>query len=240
VKPGQAALYRKIPIAYVWDDHDYGPNDSDASSPGREAARIAFRETVPHYDSVQSGDAPINHAFTIGRVRFVLTDSRSERTDATMLGADQIQWLIDELISASQTHALVVWGNPVPWIVEPREGGDSWSGFPDERLRIADALASAGVDNLVMLSGDAHIVALDDGTNSDYSTDRVGGFPVLHAAALDRPGGAKGGPYTQGPVEGGGQYGLVQVDDDGDTIAVTLSGHTWDGEILVEQTFRFD
>ena len=28
-QPNQAALYRNVPVAYVWDDHDYCGNDSD-------------------------------------------------------------------------------------------------------------------------------------------------------------------------------------------------------------------
>ncbi len=66
------------------------------------------------------------------------------------------------------------------------------------------------------------------------------GFPVLHAAALDRPGNVKGGPYSNGEFPGGGQYGMVDIVDDGDGILVTLSGHTWDGDELVAQTFSFD
>ena len=31
-QPAQAALYSRVPIAYVWDDHDYGPNDYTAAS----------------------------------------------------------------------------------------------------------------------------------------------------------------------------------------------------------------
>ena len=120
-EPGQAALYRQVPIAYVWDDHDYGPNDGDSTSPSRPAARQVYREVVPHA-GVEPGDAPINQAFTIGRVRFVMTDSRSERTDDSMLGDEQLAWLIDELTESSRTHALVVWVNPVPWIVEARRG----------------------------------------------------------------------------------------------------------------------
>ncbi len=42
--------------------------------------RQAYREVVPHYPLVHAGDGPINQAFTIGRVRFVLTDNRSERS----------------------------------------------------------------------------------------------------------------------------------------------------------------
>jgi membrane-associated phospholipid phosphatase len=238
-EPGQAALYRQVPIAYVWDDHDYGPNDGDSTSPSRPAARQVYREVVPHA-GVEPGDAPINQAFTIGRVRFVMTDGRSERTDDSMLGEAQLAWLLDELTTASRTHALVVWVNPVPWIVEPREGGDNWSGFADERRIIANVIAEADIDNLMMVSGDAHMVALDDGSNSDYSSDGGAGFPVFHAAPLDRPGSIKGGPYSDGAFDGAGQFGLLDIDDDGDTISVTTTGTNWEGEILVQRTFTFD
>lgn len=238
-EPGQAALYRQVPIAYVWDDHDYGPNDGDSTSPSRPAARQVYREVVPHA-GVEPGDAPINQAFTIGRVRFVMTDNRSERTDDSMLGDRQRDWLIEELTESSRTHALVVWVNPVPWIVEAREGGDNWSGFAPERTVIADAIARAGIDNLIMVSGDAHMVALDDGTNSDYSTSGGASFPVFHAAPLDRPGSIKGGPYSDGAFDGSGQFGLLDIADEGDTISVTTTGVNWNGDVLVERTFTFD
>lgn len=238
--PGQAALYRDVPIAYVWDDHDYGGNDADASSPSRGAARTAYRTAVPSYP-VAAGDAPINQAFTIGRVRVVMTDNRSERTATTMLGEAQVQWLIDELTTASRTHAVVLWVNPLPWIAAAEPGEDTWAGYAEERARIADALAAAEVRNLVMLSGDAHMVAIDDGTNSGYAADGSPGFPVLHAAALDRPGNVKGGPYSEGTFPGGGQYGLVDIaDDGGDVVTVRLSGWRWDGTPLAQLTVRID
>ncbi|MGH8875955.1 MAG: hypothetical protein ACRD0P_01200, partial [Stackebrandtia sp.] len=49
-QPNQAALYRDVAIQYVWDDHDFGPNDSDTTSPGRENVCKVFRERVPHYE----------------------------------------------------------------------------------------------------------------------------------------------------------------------------------------------
>jgi hypothetical protein len=111
--PAQAALYRSVPIAYVWDDHDYGPNNADAAAPTRQAARTAYATYVPHYPRPAPGQA-VYQAFTIGRVRFILTDNRSERTAATMLGPRQLAWLQQELTSASGSHALVVWINPDP------------------------------------------------------------------------------------------------------------------------------
>ncbi len=239
-QPGQAALFSSVPTAYVWDDHDYGPNDSDASSPSRAAVSTAYRLAVPHYGVDPDVERPIAQAFTVGRVRFVLSDTRSHRTPSSMLGDDQHRWLIDELTTASKNHAVVVWVNPTPWIGTDVVG-DDWSAYPEERTSIADALAAAGVENLVMVSGDAHMVAIDDGTNSGYAKDGSPGFPVLHAAALDRPGSVKGGPYSHGAFPGSGQYGLLEIDDDGgSTIGVRLSGRTWTEDELVELNLAID
>ena len=237
--PAQAALYRALPVAYIWDDHDYGPNNADATSPSRDAARSAYRQAVPHHPLAAGQEGGIYHAFTMGRVRFVLTDTRSERTETSMLGRRQLAWLLDEIGTASRTHAVVVWVNPDPWIAPADPARDDWGGYAGERRRIADAIAEAGTDNLVMLSGDAHMVALDDGTNSDYSTSGGGGgFPVLHAAALDRPGRVKGGPYSDGTFPGGGQFGVLSVHDDGGAdVTVDLAGRDWTGAVLVERSF---
>jgi membrane-associated phospholipid phosphatase len=230
--PAQAALYRSVPVAYVWDDHDYGPNDADAGSPARPAARTAYRTYVPHYPLPDPG--AIYQAFTVGRVRFVMVDTRSERTATSMLGAAQLAWLERELVTASRSHALVVWVNPDPWVAAAAPGADNWGGYPEERRRIADLIAEAGIDNLVMLSGDAHMVAIDDGANTDYSTGGGAGFPLLHAAALDRPGSRKGGPYSEGAFPGAGQFGTLTVTDDGgSSVGVELAGRNWRGEVLV-------
>ncbi|MBC6445889.1 alkaline phosphatase D family protein [Actinokineospora xionganensis] len=235
--PAQAALYRSVPIAYVWDDHDYGPNDADASAPTRAAARAAYDRYVPHYPLASGPGEAINQAFTLGRVRFVLTDTRSERTAATMLGERQLAWLRQELVTASHTHAVVVWVNPDPWIAPADPTGDDWGGYAQERRVVADTIAEAGIRNLVMVSGDAHMVAIDDGTNTDYSTSGYPGFPLLHAAALDRPGGVKGGPYSEGAFPGAGQFGTLTVTDAGASVAVTLTGRDWRGEVLAEHRF---
>ncbi|WP_280300192.1 phosphatase PAP2 family protein [Nocardia neocaledoniensis] len=234
--PGQSAFYRGGPVAYVWDDHDYGPNDAGADAPGRSASRVAFDTVVPHYPFV-APEGTVNQAFTIGRVRFVMTDDRSGATSDSVLGAAQREWLVDELVRSSRTHALVVWGNSLPWIGAADPGGDGWPGHPEERQYIADAIATAGIRNLMMVGGDAHMVAIDDGTNSDYSAQGGGGFPVLQAAALDRPGSVKGGPYSHGVFPGGGQYGVVDIADDGGHVTVTLTGKRWDGTTLTRMTF---
>ncbi|RPI25730.1 MAG: alkaline phosphatase family protein [Actinobacteria bacterium] len=238
IQPAQAALYTSVPIAYTWDDHDYGPNDAGGDSPSRDAALASYRRFVPHYPFPLPGDdAPIAQAFTVGRVRFILTDTRSARDPArgTVLGAEQLDWFLGELLQASRHHAAVVWVNSIPWIGEPQPGADDWSGFPAERETIASFIAQNGISNLMMLAGDAHMVAIDDGSNNGY-----GGFPVVHAGALDRPGSLKGGPYSEGAFPGGGQFGLLTVDDHGgDSVQITVAGYDWEGTELTSLHLGF-
>ena len=233
--PAQSELYSSVPSAWVWDDHDFGDNDSNASSPSRDAVSVAYRTAVPHWAVDPDPAAPINQAFTVGRVRVVTTDTRSHRTSETMLGPAQEAWLIDELRSASESHALVVWANPAPWNVPAMPGTDQWGGFPEERRRIANAIAAANITNLVMISGDWHTAAIDDGTNTSYADDGTPGFPLVHAAPLDRPGRALGAgqSFSHGVFTNAGQFGTIRVlDDGGPSIDVTLSAHLWTGEVL--------
>ena len=243
--PAQESLYLEAPINYGWDDHDYGGDGANALASSREAVREAYASYVPHYPLPDS-DGAIYHAFTVGRVRFIVTDSRSEQLPETepggptMLGAQQLEWLKAELLAAHDPYALTIWVNGVPWIAEPTPGADHWGGFPAEREEIANFIAANGLDRLAMISGDAHMVAIDDGTNTNYATvpGKAGkSFPLLHAAALDRLGSIKGGPYSEGAIAGGGQFALMQVEDDGATIRVTWSARNWKGEELLHYEF---
>ena len=236
-EPAQAALYRSTPIAYVWDDHDYGADNSDSFSTSRLAAMRAYRANVPSYRLAGELSA-VYQKFDVGRVRFLLTDARSAREPGvSMLGQEQLEWFLDEVVRASEEQALVVWLNPVPWVARDDEGADHWGGYPEERRSIAETIAANGIDNLLMVSGDAHMVAIDDGTNTDFSTDGDSGFPLLHAAALDRPGSTKGGPYSHGSIAGGGQFGVIDIDDSGDAVTVSLAAKNHRGEVLLSYSF---
>ena len=237
--PSQAALYASTAFAYVWDDHDSAGNDADRTMASWPAAMEIYRQYVPHYALTDGPEAPIYQAFTVGDVRFVMTDPRSARDQSagTMLGQEQRQWLVDQLASASE-YGLVVWVNGSPWVGAAESGSDTWAGFAEERRAISDTIAENDVDNLLMLSGDAHMLAYDDGTHTDYSDSGGAGFPLFQAAALDRAGSVKGGPYSGPVLPGGGHFGLVRVDDDGRTVRVTIEGRDWQDEVLFTRTFE--
>ncbi len=246
-RDAQQALLLSTRAAYIWDDHDYGPNDAGSSSPTRDAARAVYREYVPH--GPLAGGArtgPVNQAFTLGRVRFLLMDLRSERSDAaapddarkSMLGAVQRGWLEGEMLRARDRGQVVALVSSVPWISPASPGADDWAGYSTERAALSRFVARERIP-AVMLAGDAHMVALDDGSHSDYSGTGHAGFPVLHSAPLDRHGSIKGGPYSGGAFDGSGQFGTMTVRDDGRRLEIALEGWNHTGARLVGQTFTF-
>jgi phosphodiesterase/alkaline phosphatase D-like protein len=244
----QGALYANVPLIYVWDDHDFGPDNSDRFAPGRIASRLTYQECIPHYPlALGTGDVPICHAFSVGRVHFVVTDLRSERfpakspdgLDKTMLGTAQKEWFKRELLAAKSRFALIFWVSSVPWTGKSHTG-DGWAAFPTERQEIADFIRVNGIRNLCLLSGDAHMLGADDGRNGDFAKNGGAPAPSLQAAPLDRPASFKGGPYSHGyylPARGEGCFGLVEVHDDGREINAFFTGRNHRDEKRVSLSF---
>jgi alkaline phosphatase D len=218
-----------LPFAYMWDDHDYGPDNSDKTAPGRPAALQTYREFVPHYPLTTNSqeNGPIHQTFTIGRVRFILTDLRSERTpnlapdvpSKTVLGAKQKKWFKGELERATQDEniGLIVWCSTMPWNDDQRK----WGYFTNEQRELVNYMKAHKLNTwtpIVIVSGDAHMIALDDGSNTP------GNLTTFHAAALGRPGSIKGGPYSHGAFPGSGQYGVMDVVDNGKKICLRFKG----------------
>ena len=248
--PAQAALYRNVPLAYVWDDHDFGPNGSDRTSPSRAAARLAYQEFMPHYPLIEGvGNVPIYQAFSVGRVRFLITDLRSERSpenasddrSKTMMGAAQKAWFKQEVLEAQRNATgLIVWVCVVPFVGRQRKG-DGWARYSTERREIADFLKANKIRNLVVLSGDAHMCAADDGTNADYATGGGAPLRVMHGSSLDKASSFKGGPYSHGfyrPRSDEGCFGWVEVNDSGSGIEVSFTGRTHFDVTKIRMQFR--
>ncbi|MGZ8544614.1 MAG: alkaline phosphatase D family protein, partial [Flavisolibacter sp.] len=236
-------FFRNVPLAYVWDDHDFSGNDSDSTSVGRINARLAYQEYVPHYPLARgSGNVPIYQSFTIGRVHFILSDLRSTRHQANGVIWDtlQRQWFKAQCLYAKNNNLVIAWVSSVSF------GGtqaDNWGGFSAERINVSNFLNENQIENFFILSGDAHMLAIDDGTNHDFSTTgNSAHYPVFAVAALNQSGSNKGGRYNvmpDGSIDPNplanyiytnpnntiGQYGMIEVNDNGLEICISFTGY---------------
>jgi alkaline phosphatase D len=167
-------ILRKYPLAHMWDDHDIGTNNANKLYPFKAEARRALTEYFPVYPPGIGGDY---QTFTYAHAQFWLLDSRSFRDpqgepdgpaksmlDGDNLGAEgQLEWLLDGLEQSTARWKFIV--SPVPFnrtLVKK----DSWNGYAYERQEIVNFIESNDITGVIMLSGDLHMGAMDDGTYS--------------------------------------------------------------------------
>jgi hypothetical protein len=223
-------FFKKYWLAYMWDDHDYSGDGSDSLSTGRASARQTYREYIPHFDLPAGiGDRAVYQAFTVGRVRFILTDLRSTRlTGSQHLSPSQKEWFKNEVLQATLNKQMILWVSPVSY---SGNQADNWGGFATERTELADFFKANQIKNMMILCGDAHMIAIDNGSNSDFSSlgNNPYKYPILQAAAFNRLGSNKGGTYSEGtflnPTGNTGQFVEVKIiDNGGDSLYVDMKG----------------
>jgi alkaline phosphatase D len=160
---GFTRLIREVPTYAVWDDHDYGPNNSDGTQPGKENSLRVFGQWWANPAAGEPGNPGCYFRFQRGDVEFFMLDVRYYRTpnDApdgptkTMLGARQLAWLLDGLAGSSAPFKVVAGGSEWQTLTQP----DCWSSFARERQQIFDTITSRGIEGVVLLSGDRHFTA---------------------------------------------------------------------------------
>ncbi len=157
--PELQPLWAAMPHYAAWDDHDYGPNNSDWSFRGGDAALRVFRD---YWANPSYGRADLTGAFTRfewADVEFFLLDGRSYRarpgagSPAGMLGPQQLAWLQTALASSDATFKVVVSPSQA---LNPMSHADSWSQFPGELAELLGFLRRSRVAGVLFLSGDRH------------------------------------------------------------------------------------
>lgn len=176
-------MHRQHAFIPVWDDHE-SANDSwstgasahDPAVDGVWTERKAWAVQAWH-EWMPVRDAPDRHiwrSFRFGDlVDLMMLDTRLWGRDTpaepgrgedlfdearTMLGFDQEAWLADELMAAEARWQVL--GQQVMFGQLKVDGGvlnpDQWDGYEATRQRVYDAVDAAGVENLVVMTGDIH------------------------------------------------------------------------------------
>ena len=243
----QEKLYREVPTYYMWDDHDYGDNNSFSTSPSKNAALTTYRRRVPHPTLENSGTTdPIYFKFEIGRVMFIVTDLRSQASDRaatdnsskTMMGATQKTWFKGLMSDAGNDGKFFVWICSRCWGGVATAGADHWGGFTTERTELANHMLAECPGRIAVISADMHSLAIDSGANHEFANPGSMPVPTFQAAPLDRTGNETygGATYDQGAgrYTGQGQFGTMEITDSGgSTITIDWTGYDIDGSQLV-------
>ncbi len=201
--PEQKKLLANIPQYAIWDDHDFGPNDSDGSFVNKSASKEVFdlfwaNPPQPHPNAVFKG---ITNQFEWSDCQFFLLDNRYERSAIsqeagvkTILGPAQLDWLKSELLLSKATFKFVAMGGQF-LNTAPVFENYSANGFDKERQEIIDFICQHQIKNVVFLTGDRH--------HSELSILSEPGKPTIYDLTVS--------PLTSGTHDALNEANLLRV-----------------------------
>ncbi|MEL6356450.1 MAG: alkaline phosphatase D family protein, partial [Bacteroidota bacterium] len=146
----------------IWDDHDYGPNNADRTFVQKELTTKAFDLFWGNLTCGLPGMGGITSMFRYNDVDFFLLDNRYFRTpndqkrddNRTVLGEEQLEWLIESLVFSNASYKMVCIGGQVLNTVERFETYQNLA--PKERAYLLRRIEEEGIKNVVFLTGDRH------------------------------------------------------------------------------------
>ncbi|MFM2401649.1 MAG: hypothetical protein RI950_1166 [Bacteroidota bacterium] len=158
----------------IWDDHDYGPNDSDRSFPLKNTSLEMFKLYWGNPNFVFPNEG-ITGKFQWADVEFFLMDDRwnkapNELNDPNKdyWGAKQMNWLLDALISSKASFKFIVNGGQV---ISPAKVFENMANYEAERTYLLKELKNRKIPGVLFLSGDRHISNLN-------KMEREGTYPL--------------------------------------------------------------
>ncbi|MBC6996764.1 alkaline phosphatase D family protein [Neolewinella lacunae] len=161
--PEMQALLARTHHYATWDDHDYGPNNSDRTWVQKELAKETFDLFWGNLTSGLPGNGGITSTFRYNDTDFFLLDNRSFRTpndqkrpdNKTLLGEQQLEWLIESLISSDSPWKMVCIGGQV--LNTHRGGSETYVNLaPAELEYLLRRITEEDISGVVFLTGDRH------------------------------------------------------------------------------------
>ena len=172
----------------IWDDHDYGPDNSNRSFPLKDHSLELFKRywANPTYGLP---DTPgIFTKVSFRDIDFFLLDDRTYRNADNapdspakgMLGEAQLAWLKDALLHSHAPFKIIANGTQM---LNDMTGGVGWSHFENERSQFLEWLSETRIPGVVLLTGDRHYSAL-------FKLEREKNYPLYELSCS---------PLTAGP-----------------------------------------
>jgi len=170
--PEMQALLASTHHYAIWDDHDFGPDNSDRSFIHKQKTLEAFKLFWPNPSFDLDNSKGITTAFQFADIDFFLLDNRYHRApddrksgDRTILGKEQLEWLIDALTSSRAPFKMIAIGGQV---LNPAAVFENYSnnGYNEEREYILKRIEEEKIKGVVFLTGDRHHTEMSQYTNA--------------------------------------------------------------------------
>lgn len=163
-QPELQKLWGRMHHFAIWDDHDFGPNDSDRSYFGKSWALEAFKSNWANPNYIFENEA-VTGTFMWEDVQFFLLDDRwfkapnsDPNPEKEYLGKKQLDWLIDHLTFSRAPFKVVVCGGQV---INAAGVFENMAAYPKEREELLRRIHEHKIPGVVFISGDRHHTAIN-------------------------------------------------------------------------------
>ena len=150
----------------IWDDHDFGPNDSDRSYYHKYVTQQAFKDFWANkfYGTNSNQKEGVFSCFNWGDAEVFLLDNRFFKSpndritrEKVLLGTEQVQWLIDALASSKASFKIIVVGGQV---LNTEAVFENYENYKTEKEQLLTEIAANKIKGVTFISGDRHFSEL--------------------------------------------------------------------------------
>jgi alkaline phosphatase D len=226
----------------IWDDHDYGPNDSDRGWFLKDSALKVFNLFWPNPSAgIPQAKGAISY-FKWNDIDFFLLDNRYNRSpnyrkgdDKTILGEEQKQWLFDALAYSNAPFKIIAMGGQFLNTANSNETYSNY-GFNKERQEIIDFIYAQNIKGVIFLSGDRHHAELSclkaEGKPSIYDFTLSALTAGVHTQARNEVNALR----VEGSLVVAHNYGTLEFSGPRKDRKIVLRIHDVNGKVLFEQS----
>ena len=218
----------------IWDDHDFGPNNSNSSFWAKDITLEAHQLFWPNPSFGVGGKPGSTSTFELLDVQVFMLDNRYYRSPGyrdldkpTILGKHQVEWLIDALASSTATFKIIAVGSQFLATDKRKEG---FIHAPEERQYIIDQITKNKIRGVIFVSGDVHGAEL-------MKLDREGTYPIYEFTSSALTAGANANIAEQpsdnrveGTAYGKHNFGVISVSGQRKSRKLTLQLMDKDGK----------
>ncbi len=156
----------------TWDDHDYGPNDSDGRFKLKDTSLAVFKKFwVNPYYGTNGNDGVFCH-FSQQDCDFFILDSRfhcdKKGGYIRLLGDVQMDWLKEKLKASKANFKFIFSGTQ---FLPVEQHGETWGKYSIENGDFMEFLEKEKINGVVLVSGDRHYSELN-------KKEREGTYPL--------------------------------------------------------------
>lgn len=172
-----ANVIRTMPNYSLWDDHDYGPDNSHGGQQGKEESLAGWKRVWLNPGAGTPEVPGAFYQFGWGDVEFFIADGRYHRSPPkakddehkTMLGQQQFDWLIERMQASQAKFKIIATGSTLDHSIN-----DGWRIYTHARHQLFDAIRDCKLSGVVTMTGSLHRALAWE----HHESERVG-YPLV-------------------------------------------------------------